>query len=199
MGKTIFNIATTAASTLAGYEAFPFIPGDLIARKSNYEAKPFEKGEFAQKETQSVNGAPLRKYKGGVYYFMPVMFEHDGDTWDFDDAVVAVKGKKTIVETPLVGRKGTVKELINIDDYEIKLVAVFSGEDYPEQDVMDLVKLYEINENIKMICALTDYFLLDEDRVVIKDIDVQPYQGVEDMQAVVMTLASDQNFELEIA
>ena len=198
MGKTVFDIASQVYATATGYEAMPFIPAALIAKKGNYEAGAYDHGNNANKATQSVNGAPLRKFKGGIYYFMPVSFEHDGTTWEFDDAVVAINGKKTIVETPLLGRHGAVKELINIDDYEIKLVAVVSADDYPEQDVMDLVKLFKINESVKMICAITDYFLEDEDRVVIKSLDVPPVEGVEDLQVVTMTLASDQNFELEI-
>ncbi|WP_297096374.1 DUF6046 domain-containing protein [uncultured Draconibacterium sp.] len=191
----LFKIATTAYATATGYVAPPFIPVEMINRP---KAKSFDKGEFAEKETQSVNGAPLRKYQGGIYYFMPVVINHDGTKWEFNNAVVSVAGKKSIVETPLVGRQGTVKELINIQDYEIKLVALLSGDDYPEQEVMDAVKLWEINENVKMECAITDYFLKDEDRVVIKHIDFPAMEGEEDSQAIVMTLVSDQNFELEL-
>lgn len=196
MGRTIFDIANQVLTTAAGYEALPFIP---VQSKSNYEAKSLDQGDYAKKVRQSVNGAPLRKFKGGVYYFMPVSFKHEGDTWEFDDAIVSVTGKKSIVETPLIGRQGTVKELISINDYEIKLMTVISGEDYPEQDVMGLIKLFKINESIKIICAITDYFLENEDRVVIKSLDFPPMEGVEDMQAVVMTLLSDQNFELELS
>ncbi len=196
MGRTVFDIANQVLTTAAGYEALPFIP---VRVQGSYEAKSFDQGDYADKATQSVNGAPLRKYQGGIYYFMPVSFEHKGSTWEFDDVVVSVNGKKTIVETPLIGRQGKVKELISIDDYDIKLVAVFSSDDYPEQEMLELERLWKINENIKMVCALTDYFLRDEDRVVIKTFDVPPMEGIEDMQAVVMTLVSDQNFELELS
>ncbi len=195
---TVFSIVTQAYATATGYEAPPFIPAALIAKKSTRKAKDFEQGEYATKETQSVNGAPLRKYKGGIYYFMPVSFEHEGTTWEFNDAVVSVTAKKNIVETQLIGRQGSVKELINIDDYEIKFVATLSDDDYPEQEVMDLVKLFKINESVKMICAITDYFLEDEDKVVIKALDFPAVEGVEDMQIVTMTLVGDKNFELEI-
>ena len=197
--KTIFDIASQVNATVKGYEALPFIPAELIAKRSKNKAEAFDEGGYSEKASQSVNGAALRKYKGGVYYFMPVTFEHEGATWELDDAVVSVTAKKTIIETPLIGRQGTVKELISIDDYEIKLVAVISGDDYPEQEVMDIVRLFEINENIKMVSAITDYFLKDEDRVVIKSMDFPALEGVEDMQVITMSLASDQNFELEIS
>lgn len=196
--SNIFNIATSIYGTATGYVAPPFIPAGLISRKGKPKADPFDKGGFSEKKTQSVNGAPLRKYKGGVYYFMPVTIKHGSKEWEFDNAVVSVSGKKSIVETPLVGRKGAVKELVSIDDYEIKMVALLSGDDYPEQEVMDAVKLWEVNENVKMSCAVTDYFLKDEDRVVIKSIDFPAMEGEEDSQSIVMTLVSDQNFELEL-
>lgn len=191
----LFKIATSVYGTATGYVAPPFIPVEMINRP---KAEPFDTGEYAEKEKQSVNGSPLRKYTGGIYYFMPVTITHGGKIWEFDNAIVSISGIKLIVETALVGRQGTVKELINIKDYEIKLVALLQGDDYPEQDVMDVVKLWEINENVKMACAVTDYFLKDEDRVVIKKIDFPAMEGEEDSQAVVMTLVSDQNFELEL-
>jgi hypothetical protein len=64
---------------------------------------------------------------------------------------------------------------------------------------MDLVKLFKVNESVKMVCAITDYFLEDEDKVVIKSLDFMAVEGVEDMQVVTMSLLSDQNFELEIS
>lgn len=203
--RTVFDIANQVQATATGYEAFPFIPAALISKKGRYDAASFDQGDYATKATESITGsAPLRKYKGGVYYFMPVTFEHTDQktkvksTFNFDDAVVSVTGKKTIVETPLVGRKGTVKELINIDDYEIKLIAVLSGDDYPEAAMQELVRLFEINETIVMKCVITNYFLKGQDTVCIKSIDIPVLEGVEDLQVVTMTLASDQDFKLEI-
>lgn len=194
----ILHAAGSAYATGKGYEALPFIPSELIKRKSKHDAKAFDKVSGPERPVQSISGATLRKFKNGVWYFMPVSFEHDGTKWEFDDAVVSVSAKKTIVETPLVGRKGAVKELISIDDYEIKLMVVLSGDDYPEYEVLDTVTLWEINENIKMSCAITDYFLQEGESVVIKTIDFPAMEGNEDLQVITMTLLSDKEFELEI-
>ena len=203
----VFDILHGTGSAYAiakGYQAPPFIPGELIARKSKHNAGSFNKSPEIDRPTQSITGAPLRKFKKGVTYFMPVSFEltnqKTGNTskWEFVDAVVSIAAKKTIIETPLVGRKGTVKELISVDDYEIKLVVVVSGDDYPEQEIQEVVWLWEYNESIKMNCAVTDYFLQEDDRVVIKNIDFPAMEGNEDMQVITMTLLSDKNFELEI-
>ena len=201
MSKIVFDISHKAGSVYAtakGFEALPFIPGELIKRKSKHEAEPFDKLAEVERPTQSVSGATLRKFKNGVWYFMPVSFESKGTTWEFNDAIISIAAKKTIIETPLVGRKGAVKELISIDDYEIKLTIVLSGDDYPEYDVLDMVTLWEIDESIKMNCALTDYFLREDDMVVVKSLDFQAMEGNEDMQVVNLTLVSDKEFELEI-
>ena len=189
-------------ATVKGYQALPFVPASIISPKSGMATGSFDKGDGPTRETQSVTGAPLRKYKGGVYYFMPVTFYWPNSknpklTVEFDDAVVSVSAKKTIVETALVGRKGTVKELISIDDYEINLVAVVAADDYPEQEVQKIIRLWEVNESVKMSCAITDYFLKDDDRVVIKSLDFPAMEGNEEMQAVTMKLVSDSPFELE--
>jgi hypothetical protein len=201
MSKVIFDIlhgTGSAYATAKGYQAPPFIPGELIERKSRHKAGSFNKSPEIDRPTQSITGAPLRKFKKGVWYFMPVSFESNGKKWEFNDAVVSIAAKKTIIETPLVGRKGTVKELISIDDYEIKLVVVVSGDDYPEQEIQQVVRLWEINESIKMNCAVTDYFLQEDDRVVVKNFDFPAMEGNEDTQVITMTLLSDKNFELEI-
>lgn len=186
--------------TVKGYQAMPFVPAELITPQSGMQTGGYNDGDGPERATQSVTGAPLRKLKKGIWYFMPVAFTHKGKRWEFDEAVVSISGKKTIVETPMVGRKGSVKELISIDDYDIKLVAVLENAngDYPEQEVQDLVRLWEINEAIKMSCALTDYFLKEDDSVVIKTIEPIMMEAQEDMQAFNMTLVSDSPFELEL-
>lgn len=186
--------------TIKGYQAMPFVPASVISTPGGMNTGGYNDGDGPDRATQSVTGAPLRKLKNGIWYFMPVVFSHKGKTWNFDEAVVSISGKKTIVETPMVGRKGSVKELINIEDYDIKFIGVLenSNGDYPEQEVQDLVRLWEINEAIKMSCALTDYFLKEDDSVVIKTIEPISVEAQEDIQAFNMSLVSDSPFELEL-
>ena len=198
--KDKMSIVFDILRTVKGYQAFPYVPTEFISPKSGMSQADYNDGEGAERATQSVTGAPLRKLKKGIWYFMPVTFSHKGKTWEFDEAVVSISGKKNIVETPLVGRKGSVKELISIDDYEIKLIGVLENEngDYPEQEHQELVRLWEINEVVKMSCALTDYYLKEDDSVVIKAIEPISVEAQEDIQAFNLTLVSDSPFELEI-
>lgn len=96
----------------------------------------------------------------------------------------------------MVGRKGTVKELISVDDYEINIAGVALDVDFPDQQIAKLNELYNINESITLKCALTDIFLEEEDKVVIKSIDFQEMRGVETAQVFKMNLVTDRSFEL---
>lgn len=196
MAGIVFDILRT----IKGYQAIPFVPASIITPRGGMTSGGFNDGEGPERATQSITGKTLRKLKNGIWYFMPVSISHKGKTWYFDEAVISISGKKTIVETPMVGRKGSVKELISTDDYEIKLMAVMedpSG-DYPEKEMQELVSLWEINEAVKISCVLTDYFLKGDDSVVIKTIDPVTVEGNEDMQVFNMTLISDSPFELEL-
>lgn len=186
--------------TVKGFQALPFGPARIIAGTSGMDTREFNQGNGPERAMQSATGAPLRKLVKGIWYFMPASFTHKGKRWEFDEAVVSITGKKTIVETPMVGRKGSVKELISIDDYEIKLMGVLESStgDFPEQEMQELVRLWEVNEAVKMSCALTDYFLKEDDSVVIKTFEPITVEGQEDIQAFNMTLVSDSPFELEL-
>lgn len=118
---------------------------------------------------------------------------------------ISISGQKTIVETPMTERRGTVKEFINTDDYSIKIKGFIIGHDgkFPEKDVEDLKTLYERNEAIEIKCILTDIFLLTpeqggQDNVVIRTFDLNENPGVEHVRSYEISLTSDQAFELEI-
>ncbi len=78
-------------------------------------------------------GTRLRQYiDKGRWFFMPVSFKYNSTNTngevvrrvlELPDAIISITGKKTIVETAMVERKGTVKELISVDDYDITIAA----------------------------------------------------------------------------
>ncbi|KAA6324692.1 hypothetical protein EZS27_026010 [termite gut metagenome] len=98
----------------------------------------------------------------------------------------------------MVGRKGTVKELISVDDYEINIAGKVLDTDFPDKGIADLNELYNINESVTLKCALTNIFLEDEDRVIIKDIEFAEMGGYETVQVFKMSLVTDRDFELLI-
>ena len=98
----------------------------------------------------------------------------------------------------MVGRKGSVKELISLDDYEISILGVALSDDFPEAPLTELNELYNINESVILKCALTDIFLEEDDRVVIRSMDISDMKGTETVQIFKMELVTDRSFELII-
>ncbi|HXS38338.1 MAG TPA: DUF6046 domain-containing protein [Flavipsychrobacter sp.] len=112
---------------------------------------------------QSKNGSPYYGFDGkGRRYFMPVTL--GGLTLQYP--VVDITVKKTIVDTPMVNRRGSVKELISIQEYEINIKGLIVGltPDYPENEVTALRELFEKNESVAIVCPKTDIFLITQDR-----------------------------------
>jgi hypothetical protein len=182
------------------YKGFPFPGGFFPDKPHNYAADKFSsQSEDRSEKTHSDLGSVLRKKDAlGRWYFLPVIIEHKGKEYEMPNAVISIRGKKTIVETAMVGRKGTVKELISVNDYEINIAGKVQDIDFPDKGIADLNELYNINESVVLKCALTDIFLDDDDRVVIKDIDFTEIGGSETVQVFKMSLVTDRSFELLI-
>lgn len=194
-----FNIAKVLVSAL-GYKGLPypgvwFPSGKITGKEPEYQYEGQAKGV----RTHSDLGSVLRKQDAqGRYYFMPVVLEHKGKEYEIPNSVISFTGKKNIVETAMVGRKGSVKELINIDDYEISIQGVVQSDDFPEAELVELNELYNINESVILKCALTNVFLEEDDKVVIKSLDVSDMKGTDSFVIIKMSLITDRNFELII-
>lgn len=192
-----FNLGDMLLNVI-GYKGLPYPGGFIPDAPSKYKADGYEyPGEQASEKTSSDFGSTLRKKDAqGRWYFMPIALEHKGTEYEIPNAVISIRGKKSIVETSMVGRKGTVKELISVDDYEIRIAGVCLDVDFPDQQINSLNDLYNINESVTLKCALTDIFLDEEDKVVIKSIDFAEMKGCETAQVFTMELVTDRSFEL---
>lgn len=194
-----FDIQKILLSAI-GYKGFPY-PGVWFPEKNRTNQSPEYNYEGDENEfkTHSDLGSLLRKRDAqGRYYFLPVVLIHKGKEYEIPNAVISFTGKKNIAETIMVGRKGSVKELISIDDYEISIQGVALETDFPESALSALNELYNINESITLKCALTDIFMEEDDRVVIKSIDIADMKGTENVQVIKMSLVTDRSFELII-
>ena len=187
---------------IVGYKGLPY-PGVWFPRKSGggYIGEDFAliDGEAPLKTHSNKGTAIYKKDLLGNYYFMPVTFIHKGMEYEIDCALVNITGKKNIIETALVGRKGTIKELISIQDYQISITGAVIGDGEWSEDGLDKInELYNINEAIELRCALTDVFLTEGDKVVITDLSIPQMQGVEYVQVVEIKCVSDRALELII-
>ncbi len=109
---------------------------------------------------------------------------------------------KNVVKTSLAGsqRKGTVKELIGIDDYQITIrglcINLQSKLVYPEDQVKLIRDLAEQKESLVIESALTN--LLGVYRLVIESVSFPEMIGIQHAQAYELRCLSDEDFELEI-
>jgi len=138
--------------------------------------------------------------KFGRDYYMPVKL----DGYDLEHPVISIVGKKNIIETSLTERQGTVKELINIADWEITIRGLIIDKygDFPEDEIQKMVDLFHKNKAVEIECALTDSFLMRWERkgnnlVVIEEINFPEVKGIMNVRPYELKLVSDAPFNLE--
>lgn len=139
------------------------------------------------------------KLPTGRSLFMPV--EIGGYLLPYEPTISFSK-RKRIVETGLVGsrRKGTVKELISSEDWEITIRGIALNSEsklyYPEDQVAKLNDLDKREEALEINSALTS--LLGIYRIVIKQFRLPEMIGVQHAQAYEFQCVSDEDFILEL-
>jgi len=187
-----------------GYKGLPF-PGVFMKQQPDgYDGSKYDYdlrvvAEPVQEHLK--NGTELfARDHLGRWYFMPVYFIAGGQTVEFPTALVSAKTQKIIIKTPMVERGGSVKELIATDDYEINLAGIIINHagQYPEDEIAQIRALYDRNESVEMVSAITSLLLDPDDKVVIESIDFPPTPGLENGQVVKMKCITDKPFELII-
>lgn len=149
----------------------------------------------------TAGGTPIRRQDAmGRWYFMPVIVSCSLGDIELSCAAISISGEKRIVQTALVGRRGTVNELVNVDSYKVSITASLIGEDgnYPEKDVQRMREVWELNEAVMLISALTDLVVGGEDKFVFDKIEFPTMGGTEHVQIVKFTAHSDAAVELII-
>lgn len=125
-------------------------------------------------------------------------------------AVISINAKKTIVSTPMPERGGSVHEIISVDDYAINIKGILINDDnnFPEKEIANIHKLFEVNNSVELRSALTDIFLRGGNRtseqlndllhqVVIKQVNYPAVSGVEHAKPFEIVCESDMIFTLE--
>ena len=191
----------------------------LFEKTFGYKTRAFDP-EFSKAQgylapsriEQGAQGSPYYANDSlGMEYFMPVTLVFPDSSapnpamnkYNLPYPVISISSRKTIVETPLTERRGTVKELINTTDYDIVIrgFIIGIGNEFPETEVTALRTVYEQNTALSLQCPLTDIFLLRPDRkgsdqVVITDLSFPSIAGVKNVRPYELRLVSDEAFNL---
>lgn len=136
-------------------------------------------------DRNSIFGTPL---------FMPTKLD---DFWLPNEPMVTISVQNTIVKTVLTGVKGSVKELINTEDYAIKIQGLIINEgfdDYPEEQVRILRDIIEKRDSVAISNRMLTLFGITQ--VVIDSCSFIGVEGQQNCQAFEISCTSDWPLEL---
>lgn len=162
--------------------------------------RPINTNVFLQEETGHIGhlewGAQYSDLSGslGTPLFMPCKLDN---LWLPNEPMITVSGQNTIVKTVLTGVKGSVKELINTDDYTIKIQGVIVNEnsnDLPEDSIRAIRSICEKRESVAINNRLLTLF--DIHLVAIESFSFPSIEGQQDAQAYEITCISDWPLDL---
>lgn len=152
----------------------------------------------------SLKNISEQKSKGGQYFMtLKVSDKNGAETLFPNEPLVSFDLAKTIIETPTVGqsRKGTVKEYITTEDWQITIQGLcINTEDsdlYPSQQVEELNRLFQKNEALE-VQSNKLFSLFGINNIVLKDISFDPMPGQEGIQKYEIKAVSDQDFFAEL-
>ncbi|GAB5524885.1 MAG: hypothetical protein Roseis2KO_27570 [Roseivirga sp.] len=141
----------------------------------------------------------------GTPLVMPVMIE--GYQLP-NEPVVTITGSKKIIRTALTGvnreeevqRRGTVKELISVNDYQIKITGRIVDEDdpgrYPERIVTKIRNLFELRRALTINCKITD--MLGITHIAVEKLSFPGDSGMENSQRYEISGFSDEDFRTDL-
>lgn len=160
-------------------------------KMKNQKAGTVESMMFGLK-AKTLKGVPLYMPTGFLLSGIPVQLPNE--------PILTFTTRKTIVETPLAGntRRGTVKELINSEDWEIRIQGICIDEErngYPQLQVLAIKELFDYNGHVQILNYVCQA-LLEIRKVVIKSLTFSGIQGRPYSQAYEMLLVSDEDFKL---
>jgi Domain of unknown function (DUF6046) len=155
--------------------------------------------------TGKLGGKYWEKDVYGREYFMPV-YLNEVALWF--PVISVIELNRQVVETDMVERSGSVKEIISIDDIVINVKGLIVGinNQWPEQEFTQLCELFALNKSVPIKSVITDIAFnrafgqgtQDAHMVVIKRVPITPKVGVKHVIPYEMNLISDTIFELEI-
>lgn len=128
------------------------------------------------------------------------LVKEDGTALILNDVVVSLNLSKVIVTTQQNNFNGTIKEAISTGDYDITFnVGVLAAEngvtvdEYPEEQMRELVSFLTINERVKAVSTFLDIF--DIEHIVITGFSVRQ-QTESNRQTIEIKALSDYQYEI---
>jgi hypothetical protein len=125
------------------------------------------------------------------------------DYWYLPYPVLSADVNKHIIDTELTERNGMVSELINIGGYKINVKGFIInqiGNDYPENDMNILNRLFNINKAVEIYNPVTDVLLMNANSgsrtVTLRSLKFPERPGVKHVRAYELEMWSNVPFNL---
>lgn len=168
--------------------------------------RDFKLQKIPHQDPYTQEGIPYYEAPGGHLVFLPLYY------WTFDEqgrksnrqlfplCTVSAAVSKLIVKTPLVGKNGSVKELIRSEDATFNVRGLCIGYDgtYPETAVSLIIALSQSNQSIEIAHPVVSKFSQGAMRVVIESMNFPENKGIQNVVPFEMTFVSDNILELTI-
>lgn len=183
--------------TVFGYRAIAF-PEGLANTAARFTLNPSER-------LSKLGAVLFKRDANGTESFCPVTLSYKGKDYELPYSTIAITMQKNIQKTALPGRQGTVKELIQIEDFQFTIQGIMLGSQYegeedfylPETALGELNELFRINEPVQLKNAFAEIFMQQDNTVVIESVDLPDMKGVDGAQAYSIRVLSDTILELE--
>lgn len=100
-------------------------------------------------------------------------------TLPIDICTISVNLVSTVISTPVTERKGTVNEIVNIDDYQFTIRGFLIGKNrkVPEQEMLDLIAIKESTQEKSLHGGYPEIFLDSTCKIVISNLEFPEVQG----------------------
>lgn len=129
----------------------------------------------------TVNSQPFNKVVLGKDIWFPIKLKVSKDLFlEIDVCTIAVNISKTVIQTAVSERKGTVHEQFAIDDYKFTINGFLIAKGnfaFPETEIRTLVKIAETTEPVELHGGYPEMFLDPTPRVDILTLDFPEVQG----------------------
>lgn len=155
---------------------------DLVELYKTYFQQPYcvTLENIPTSDFVTVFSQPLRQETvQGVEVFLPVRLRAEGHEIDIACATIRATSRKMVVRTAVAERRGTVKELFQVGDWEftIKGVLIAKNGVFPDREMLTLRRIYESPKQAELENALSDLFLDESKNVCVTSLEFPEVEG----------------------
>jgi len=179
--QTVFDLQNLYKSY---FSRTPFnLPGSADEATRDFGSLLTSKNKNRGEIFSSTKGIAFNKTGAyGQDIWFPAEFRINGNisnSLTIDACTIAVNLSKTIVRTAVSERKGTVKEMFNIDDYKftIRGLLIDKNRKVPEADINKLKLIFETDQPVTLHGGYPEIFLKESTRVAVTSLEFPEVQG----------------------